>query len=56
MGVGFTPIGITLDQQRCHAIAEGEPGSITGSVNETICPALKPQPVLYYQIGATGLL
>ena len=52
MGIGFSRIGVLLDQQRFNSIGEGHGRHIPGRFRETPGPELKPQSVFDDQIGS----
>ena len=52
MGVGLPGIGVLSDQERFHAIREGERGDVSGAGGEFSGPEFEPQSVFNNQVCA----
>jgi len=55
MGVGLACVGIALNQQGFHALAEGQAGHIPRCAQKAVGPQLQPQAVFHHQISIGSL-
>jgi len=54
MGIGLASVGVLFDQQRLHAIGEGQGGDVAVAGGEFPRQELQPQPVIHDKISITG--